>query len=182
MRKWMDLFEKFGTTEKLYHGTNIDNLWLIMREGKLSPNWHGRDYAGPTGICLSRSFKIAMDHAGSWGETLHYSFFDYFGLANARYDFEGAVVFEFDRARIERDHEIVEYDDLGGDFEEEERVIGDLSLDALVAIYVRKGEIEEFLQHAIEAHKKNTDAAEYNDEFRAILGNVLKDPRLKFFA
>lgn len=185
MREWINLVERFGTTEKLFHGTSLDNLWLIMRDGKLTQNAHGRSYEGPVGVCLSRSFKVAMDHAGSWGEQLHDSFFGYFHLGEPRHDFAATVVFEFDRNKI---HEpIVPYDDFGSDphseeggDEEEERVVGDLSLDALVAIHVRKGELEEFLEYAVQA-KKNApnDASEYNEEFKAIINNVLKDPRLQ---
>jgi hypothetical protein len=182
IREWINLVEKFGSTEKLFHGTNLDNLWLIMRDGKLTTNAHGRDYAGPAGVCLTRSFKVAMDHAGSWADNLHGSFFEYFGI-EPRYDFAGTVVFEFDRNKI---HEkLVPYDDFGPDEhgeegdEQEERVVGDLSLDALVAVHVRKGEVEEFLEYAVTAFKKTPDASEYNDEFRSIIGNVLQDPRLQ---
>lgn len=164
--------DAFGTTQRLYHGTNIDNLWLIMKAGKLSANWHGRDYAGPTGVCLSRSFKVASDHAHSWMDNLLYSFFEYFDLGEPP-KMKG-VVLEFDRSRI---HEpIVPYDDDMGGAEEEERVVGDLSLDALVAIHADPKDIEAFLRYAIEAHKKGGN--EYDAEFRKVIERVLKDPRL----
>jgi hypothetical protein len=175
--------ERFGTTEKLYHGSNLDNLWLIMRDGKLTPDAHGRGYAGPTGVCLSRSFKVAADHAGSWGSQLESSFFEWFGY-EVPYNFSGTAVFEFARAKITQP--IIAYNDFGhGEHddngeEEEERVVGDLPLDALTAIYVRKGEIEQFLELAVQAHKEKGDT-EYDDEFREIINNVLKDPRLKTF-
>lgn len=179
------LKEAFGTTEKLFHGTNLDNLWLIFKDGKLTPNVHGRDYAGPEGVCLTRSFKVATDHAGSWADNLNGSFFEYFGI-EPRHDFAGTVVLEFDRNRIRE--KIVPYDDFGADehsedggIEQEERVLGDLSLDALTGIYVRKGELEEFLKHAAEANAKHGDAAEYNEQFQAIIHNVLADPRLKTY-
>lgn len=176
------LEERFGTTEKLYHGTNIDNLWLIMKDGKLTSNVHGRDYPGPTGVCLSRSLRVASDHASSWAGNLESSFFEYFGI-EARHDFSGTAVFEFDRAKIQQP--LIPFNDFGhgeGDDdgeEEEERVVGDLPLNALSAIYVRKGELEEFLKYAVAAHKAG--GSEYTDEFKQIIGNVLSDPRLKTF-
>jgi hypothetical protein len=179
MRKWIDLVERFGTTEKLYHGTNIDNLWLIMRDGKLTADAHGRGYDGPRGVCLSRSYRVAHDHASSWGEHLGDSFFAYFGLKEP-YNFSGTCIFEFDRKRITQP--MVAFNDFGrgeGDDdgeEEEERVVGDLPLDALTAIIVRKGELEEFLRLACEAEKK--ERGSYPEEFKAVIQNVLKDPRL----
>lgn len=183
--RFREIMERFGSSDKLFHGTNLDNLWLIMKDGKLTSNAHGRDYAGPTGVCLSRSFKVALDHAGSWADNLHSSFFEYFGIEPTRHDWAGTVVFEFDRNKI---HEkLIPYDDFHADEsnedgdEAEERVIGDLSLDALVGIHVRKGELEEFLEYAATAFKKHPDASDYNDEFRAIITNVLRDPRLQAY-
>lgn len=182
MREWINLVEwadgnpdAFGTTEKLYHGTNIDNLWLIMKAGKLSSNFHGRDYAGPTGVCLSRSFEVAKSHAESWAEQLGYSFFEYFGIEGPSEDF-GSVVFEFQRNLIS--NELIHFDDGAGD-EQEERTLGDLSLDALTTIYVRPEQIAAFLKYATTAHKNNAEATEYDDQFRSIIQNVLSDSRLK---
>jgi hypothetical protein len=143
-----------------------------MKAGKLTANWHGRDYAGPTGVCLSRSFKVASDHAGSWMENLNDSFFHYFDLGDPP-EISGAVL-QFDRSRIRET--IVPYDDDMDGLEEEERVVGDLSLSALVAIHVNPRDIETFLKYAIEAHKKG--GLEYDAEFRKVIERVLKDPRI----
>jgi hypothetical protein len=175
-----DLLEAFATTEKLYHGTNVENLWMIMEAGKLMPSAHARGYQGPTGVCLSRSFKIALDHAQSWAGDLGYSFFEWFGLDQPSSDF-GRVVLEFDRSKITQ--KIVAYDDFGigegGEgSEEEERVIGDLPLDALAAIYVIPKEIEEFIEFCAHAYRTG-EGDGYGEKFRQTMNEILQDPRLK---
>jgi hypothetical protein len=175
MRNWITLVESFGTTQSLYHGTNIDNLCQIVMAGKLSADFHGRGYEGPTGVCLSRSFKIAHDHATTWAESLGDSFFDWFGIDQPPGLF-GKVVLEFDRTKIAQ--EIIPYDDLGDDFEQEERVVGDLSLNALVAIYMHPGELEAFVGYVDEVIGKHA-STEYSRNTREVASRILSDPRLK---
>lgn len=178
MRNWISIveaIEDFGTTPTLYHGTNLDNLWLIIRAGKLSANFHGRGYEGPTGVCLSRSFKVALDHAQSWTENLGSSFFEYFNLGEPP-KMQG-VVLEFERKRIQQ--EIIPFDDLHDDIELEERVIGDLPLGALIGIHVNPDDVRTFVSYAIKSYKEHQN--EYDAEFEKIIEQVLADPRLKAF-
>ncbi len=166
--------EDFGTTNELFHGMNLDSLWIVMREGKLKVGGDGgRGYDGPAGVCLSRSYKVAKGFADSWTDHLYDSFFNYFDLGTPP-DLSGAVM-EFDRTKIKQ--EIIPFDDMGGDVEEEERVLSDLPLDGLVAIWVSPDDIRTFLRYAVEAHKKG--GSEYDDDFRATIERVLKDPRLR---
>ena len=75
IRDWMNLFEKeaieavpsqtvFGSAEKLYHGTNVDNFWLILKSGKLTPDRFGMAHGGPSGVSLSRSPMVADVRGG----------------------------------------------------------------------------------------------------------------------
>lgn len=172
--------EDFGSTPTLFHGLNTDSLWIVMKEGHLTVGAQGRDYAGPNGICMSRSFEVASGFAHSWSEHLFDSFYAYFALGEPPKNLSGAVL-EFDRTRLAQRHEIIPYDDFGDfttDGEEEERVLGNVALDdALVAIYVDPEEIRQFLKDATQAFKNG--GREYDEEFVATISRVLKDPRLK---
>ncbi len=177
MRNWINLLEKFeafGTSNALYHGTDLDAMWLIIRSGVLDPEVEGRDYAGPLGVSLSRSFKIALDHSRSRTLNLHDSFFDYFDLGSPP-PLSG-VVFEFDRSKITQ--EIIPFDDFGDQVEEEERIVGKLPLEpSLKHIWVKIADVKTFLALAVEAHKKG--GSEYDDKFKEIIRGVLSDPRLR---
>lgn len=176
------IIESFASTEKLYHGLDIDSLWLVMKSGKLSTEPKGWGHEGPEGICLTRSWRVAVSHSGSQMENLNDSFFSYFNLGTApELSF---CVLEFDRSKIA--NEIIPYDDFAGwgdnsgeGQEEEERVIGDLSLDALTAIHVKGEDLKTFLDYALRAHRNG--GKEYTEEFQTIIRDLMNDPRLRTF-
>jgi hypothetical protein len=175
-----NIFE--NATYPLYHGTNIDNLWKIIQSGSLKPDYHGRSNDGPVGVSLSRSFEVAKSFADSWHEDLDYSFFEYFELDGSALDFGGAVL-EFDKSRITEP--MIPYDDFSDDgngigkigSEEEERVLGNLSLNALTTIWVDPADLRYFLHAAIEAYK--VGGREYDEEFRKVINQLIHDPRIK---
>lgn len=180
MRHWINLFEKFeafGSSNTLYHGTDLDAMWLIIRSGVIDPEIEGRDYAGPVGVSLSRSFKVARDHTHSRMQNLNDSFFDYFDLGPPPRQLSGAV-FEFDRSKITQ--EIIPFDDFdfGDELEEEERVVGKLPLEpSLKHIWVKVADVKTFLTFAIQAHKNG--GSEYDENFEEIIKSVLNDARLR---
>ncbi len=161
----------FGSTTSLFHGTHLDKLWLIMQDGQLHPY---NENQGPAGVSLSRSFKVAYLHGKYRQENLQYSFFEYFDLGDAP-DWS-PVVFEFQRDKIKG--KIIPYHDLGPqDEEEEERVLGAVSFDALVGIHLSPSDVRDYLRKAKEAFTKG--GHEYDATFAQILKNTLEDPRIK---
>lgn len=165
----------------LYHGTHIDNAWLIYKSGKICNYYGSNELDGPS---LTRNIAIAKEHAMSkTNDDLAYSFFDYFDLGNVPSGLNG-VVFSFDRNKIKQP--LVPYDDFGigvggSGYEEEERVIGELSLEpSLVGIYANKTDLESFLNLATSVVKQRGGSG-YGEDFKNIILNMLNDKRLKVY-
>ena len=182
MRNWINLCESaFGSTTSLFHGTGLDQFWMIYRAGHLEDGVYGEN----DGISLSRSFEVAMKFQEHRVEEMGYSFFEYFDLGGPPADFSG-VIFEFDRSQIA--NKLVAYDDfgvgVGGEGEEqEERYYGKLSLKHCIAMYLDPKSVNDFVSLASSAYKRHLDGNglqnDYNPEFEQILRNALNDPRIR---
>lgn len=183
MRNWIDLAEQaFGTTTHLYHGCSFEGLIGVIDAGGFEANCDGRGYDGPAGICLSRSFDVALGHAKSRTEYLYDSFYFYFGMADDIPKGILGAVFEFERAGMT--NELMAFDDFGigegGEgSEEEERALGDeMPLDGLTAIYLDPDLLKRFEQDMLKAAEGHPDAASYAGVTKTIEG-ILNSPLLK---
>lgn len=166
MREWLSIVqdlvnETFAEPTMLYHGTQVEHLWLIIKSDEIACNHYSDDLF--SGVSLSRSFDVARRHGESDEESMHDTFYDYFGIkAPPRIEFGGSVM-AFDRSKIVQKIEPVDY--FGDGSEEEERVHGDFPLQpSLAAIYVNRRGLEFFFSEIErgrrECHERQRD--EYN--------------------
>lgn len=169
MRKWIQIVEAFGTTDVLYHGCMLDHAYGVFKSGHLDS--YGDD-GGPSGVSLTRSLHVAHEHAVSDEPQMSDSFWEWFGITDHEVDFHGAV-FEVPRAKLE--HNLIPYDDMGDDAEEEERYLGHVSADWVTALYCRVDEIDKF-QQALELamNGPNGDDARqcYGEHYREIIARM----------
>lgn len=183
----VEKFDNFGKTDILYHGCGLDNFWLVYRDGILDSSVEGRGHAGPKGVSLTRSYKVALEHANIQTDNMSDSFFDWFDLpqpteeAHRDYAPLHGVVLVFERGKIAG--EIIPFDDFGDgenddSQEAEERVVGTLPLDpALKTIYINHDDLAYFVKAARTAHANKVN--EYDEKFFAIIDRILADPRVE---
>lgn len=156
-------------------------MLFILKSGALDPDWEARDHAGPSGVCLSRSFEEALGHARSRTDHIGDIVYDYFNIDHIPSGVLGCV-FEFERSRIE--NKLVAFDDFGigeggeGD-EEEERAIGKLSLDALTGIYLDPDRLSAFRSDMVKIAEAHPKEGSYYLDLLPILDGLATDPLVK---
>ena len=157
MREFINIVENTNPSV-LYHGTSLDDLCNIIREGVIHDNYQSDGWH--QGVSLSRSFEVSRGHGIFDDENMTHSFYDYFGLeGHENYKTFGGSVLAFDKDKIQQKLEHV--DDQGDGSEEEERTHGSLPLKpALIAIYVSKPGLQFYINEVNRGRQESKECAE----------------------
>jgi hypothetical protein len=172
MRNWINIVETFGTTNFLYHGTSIDNLWKIINDNALKGDSEalGRSDGNGIGPSLTRSYKVAKLFAYNQED----DFKDYFTV---NYNLHGAVLI-FDRKLLDKNFNVISIDNEDEEDEEEERIIGSITplKPYLVSINLNVSDIKKYTRTIYKYRKSGmAETYEYPPEWDKAMLNLSKN-------